>query len=53
MSDKDKIKEGIKNLSKYYSEPNFKVNESLWKFCPSDHLFSYHMLSIQLTQLIQ
>jgi|TARA_B100001758_G_C18416096_1_gene619853 hypothetical protein len=43
MSDKDKIKEGIKNLSKYYSEPNFKVNESLWKFCPSDHLLHIHI----------
>ena len=29
--------------SKYYAEPNFKVNDALWKYCPSDHLLHIHI----------
>lgn len=32
-----------KKWSHYYAEPNFRINDQLWKFCPSDHLLHIHI----------
>jgi len=37
----DKV--NLKHWSSYYAEPNFKVNESLWKYSPADHLLHIHI----------
>jgi hypothetical protein len=31
------------NFLHYYAEPNFRINDSLWKYCPSDHLLHIHI----------
>ena len=32
-----------KKWGHYYAEPNFRINDQLWKFCPSDHLLHIHI----------
>lgn len=32
-----------RHWNRYYAEPNFKINDSLWKFCPTDHLLHIHI----------